>query len=78
MASFSHLHVNVIYGCPYSGDAEDGHAKLIMACIYLLMGMAIFSMALNLLADTVKDKCRELAIDLGILDDPSLVDSDAD
>ena len=58
--------------------SDDGNAKLIIACIYLLMGMAIFSMAINLMADTVKDKIKELAIELGILDDPSLADLDSE
>ena len=58
------------------GD-EGGQAKLIIACIYLLMGLAILSMAINLMQDTIRDKVIELAIELGVLDDPNL-DEDKD
>ncbi|CAB4063790.1 ADARB [Lepeophtheirus salmonis] len=33
-------------------DSEHGQAKLILACIYLLMGLAVISMAINLLFPT--------------------------
>ena len=57
-----------------SGDSEDGNAQLAIACLYLVIGLAILSMAINLMQETVKQKCINLAIDLGILDDPNLTE----
>ena len=48
--------------------------KLAIACLYLVIGLAILSMAINLMQETVKQKCINLAIDLGILDDPNLTE----
>ncbi|QQP36852.1 Potassium channel subfamily K member 3like, partial [Caligus rogercresseyi] len=44
-------------------DSEHGQAKLILACIYVLMGLAVISMAINL-------RSRKLAIDMGIIENP--------
>ena len=55
-------------------DSEDGNAQLAIACLYLVIGLAILSMAINLMQETVKTKCINLAIDLGILDDPTLTE----
>lgn len=81
---FSFITLTTIgFGDFVPGDAVlsadgGGNAKLIMACIYLLMGMTLFSMAINLVADTVKEKCRALAMEIGIIEDPSLVDNESE
>jgi hypothetical protein len=59
-----------------SAGTEEGQAKLIIACIYVLMGLAVLSMAINLMQETIMNKCKELAIELGILDDPDVQDDD--
>ena len=48
-----------------------------MACLYVVVGLALVSMAINLMQDTIRNKVIELAMDLGIIDDPSL-DEDED
>ena len=58
------------------GDSEDGTAQLSMACIYVVVGLALVSMTINLLQETVRNKAVELAMDLGIIDDPSLTEDD--
>ena len=58
-------------------NSEDGTAQLSMACLYVVVGLALVSMAINLMQDTIRNKVIELAMDLGIIDDPSL-DEDED
>ena len=58
-------------------NSEDGNAQLSMACLYVVVGLALVSMAINLMQDTIRNKVIELAMDLGIIDDPSL-DEDED
>jgi hypothetical protein len=42
---------------------------LIIACIYVLMGLAVVAMSINLVQEEVIRKLRKLAMDLGIIDD---------
>ena len=79
---FSFITLSTIgFGDFVPGDAvlgtegsEDGNAQLAIACLYLVIGLAILSMVVNLLQETVRGKCIELAIELGILDDPNLTE----
>ena len=59
-----------------SAGSDDGKAKLIIACVYLVMGLALISMAINLMQDTIKKNVVELAIELGIVEDPNLADDE--
>uniref|UniRef100_A0A0K2UBE6 Potassium channel subfamily K member 3like [Metaseiulus occidentalis] n=2 Tax=Lepeophtheirus salmonis TaxID=72036 RepID=A0A0K2UBE6_LEPSM len=52
-------------------DSEHGQAKLILACIYLLMGLAVISMAINLVQEEIVERFRQLAIDMGIIENPT-------
>lgn len=52
-----------------NAGAEHGQAKLIIACIYVLMGLAIVAMSINLVQEEIIGKFRQLARDLGIMDD---------
>lgn len=49
--------------------SEHGQAKLIIACVYLLMGLTVVAMMINLVQEEVVIKLRELAITLGIIKD---------
>lgn len=60
----------------FIGAGQDGHAKLVLACIYLVMGLAFISMSINLMQDTIRGKVIELAIELGIIDDPNLAEEE--
>ncbi len=79
---FSFITLTTIgFGDFVPGDAvlsggDDGHTKLVMACVYLVMGLAVISMAINLMQDTIRGKVIELAIELGILDDPNLAEDE--
>lgn len=57
----------------YSFDVIIWHfflqAKLILACIYLLMGLAIVAMSINLVQEEIVEKIREFARDVGLVDD---------
>ena len=57
---------------------EDGNAQLMLTVLYLLMGMALLSMSLQLMQDTIREKVVELAIEMGIMDDPSLAEDNAE
>ena len=50
-------------------SSQHGQAKLILACIYVLVGLAFVSMTINLVQEEIVDKFRQLARDIGILDD---------
>ena len=56
-------------GSSLDAQAENGQAKLILSCIYVLMGLAFFSMTINLVQEEIVDKIRQLAKDIGIIDD---------
>eukprot|EP00093_Oithona_nana_P012635 12635.XXX_680196_691581_1 [CDS] Oithona nana genome sequencing. len=46
---------------------DDGNAQLMLAVLYLLMGMALLSMSIQLMQDTIREKAVELAIEMGIM-----------
>lgn len=48
-------------------EARGGQEKLIICCIYLIMGLAIIAMSFNLVQEEVVIKCRNLARNLGLL-----------
>ncbi|XP_015930553.1 two pore potassium channel protein sup-9 [Parasteatoda tepidariorum] len=48
-------------------DAESGQAKLIICCLYLIMGLAIIAMSFNLVQEEVVIKCKTVARNLGLL-----------
>ena len=50
-------------------SSQHGQAKLILACIYVLMGLAIVAMSINLVQEEIIEKFRQLAKDIGIIDD---------
>ena len=50
-------------------DSEQGQAKLIIACIYVLMGLAVVAMSINLVQEEIVGKFRQIAQDMGIIDD---------
>lgn len=50
-------------------DAEHGQAKLIIACVYVLMGLAIVAMSINLVQEEIVGKLRQLARDMGIIEE---------
>ena len=52
-----------------NADAENGQAKLLLAVIYVLMGLAIVAMTINLVQEEIIERFRQLAIDIGIIDD---------
>ena len=56
-------------GSSIDAQAESGQAKLILSCIYVLMGLAFFSMTINLVQEEIVDKIRQLAKDIGIIND---------
>ena len=57
---------------------DDGNAQLMLAVLYLLMGMALLSMSIQLMQDTIREKAVELAIEMGMIDDPSLAEDNAE
>ncbi len=75
-AYFSFITLTTIgFGDFVPGDAvlndksEQGQAKLILACIYLLMGLAIVAMSINLVQEEIVEKIREFAKDIGLIED---------
>ena len=52
-----------------NADSQDGQAKLLLAVIYVLMGLAVVAMTINLVQEEIIEKFRQLAIDIGIIDD---------
>lgn len=50
-------------------NSESGQAKLIICCIYLIMGLAIIAMSFNLVQEEVTAKCKLIGRNLGILED---------
>ncbi|GFS65761.1 uncharacterized protein TNIN_50971 [Trichonephila inaurata madagascariensis] len=48
-------------------DAQSGQAKLIICCLYLIMGLAIIAMSFNLVQEEVVIKCKNVARNLGLL-----------
>ena len=52
-----------------NSTGEQGQAKLIIACCYVLMGLAIVAMSINLVQEEIIGKFRQLARDLGIIEE---------
>ena len=50
-------------------DSTDGQYKLLCSVIYVLLGLAVLSMSINLIQEEVVDACARLARDCGIYDD---------
>ena len=50
-------------------DSTDGQCKLLCSVIYVLLGLAVLSMSINLIQEEVVDACARLARDCGIYDD---------
>ena len=50
-------------------DAKNGQAKLLLAVVYVLMGLAVVAMTINLVQEEIIERFRQLAIDIGIIDD---------
>ena len=50
-------------------NAENGQAKLLLAVVYVLMGLAVVAMTINLVQEEIIERFRQLAIDIGIIDD---------
>ncbi|CAL1272105.1 unnamed protein product [Larinioides sclopetarius] len=48
-------------------DTQSGQAKLIICCLYLIMGLAIIAMSFNLVQEEVIIKCKNVARNLGLL-----------
>ena len=52
-----------------NANAEDGQGKLLLAVVYVLMGLAVVAMTINLVQEEIIERFRQLAIDIGIIDD---------
>ncbi|XP_022250945.1 potassium channel subfamily K member 18-like, partial [Limulus polyphemus] len=50
---------------------QEGQAKLIICCFYLILGLAIIAMSFNLVQEEVVIKCKNIARNLGILSEDS-------
>ncbi|KAG8182788.1 hypothetical protein JTE90_018661 [Oedothorax gibbosus] len=48
-------------------DAQSGQAKLIICCLYLIMGLSIIAMSFNLVQEEVVIKCKNVARNMGLL-----------
>ena len=57
-------------------DAENGQAKLLLAVVYVLMGLAVVAMTINLVQEEIIERFRQLAIDIGIIDDDEDIEDD--
>ncbi len=52
-----------------NAESDDGQAKLIIACIYVLMGLAVLSMSFSLMQDSIVRQAREFAVMCGLIPD---------
>lgn len=59
-------------------DAQSGQAKLIICCLYLIMGLSIIAMSFNLVQEEVVIKCKNVARNLGLLKSEHDDDDDDD
>ena len=50
-------------------ESSDGQYKLLVSVIYVLLGLAVLSMSINLIQEEVVDAFAKLARDCGIIDD---------
>ena len=50
-------------------ESSDGQYKLLCSVVYVLLGLAVLSMSLNLIQEEVADLAVKLAKDCGIIDD---------
>ncbi len=50
-------------------SSKQGQAKLIIACVYVLMGLAVVAMSINLVQEEIIGKARQLAKDMGIIEE---------
>lgn len=50
-------------------ESSDGQYKLLLSCIYLLFGLAVLSMSINLIQEEVVDMAIRQAKNCGIIDD---------
>ncbi len=46
---------------------------LILVCFYVLMGLAVVAMSINLVQESIITKFREIARDMGIIEDEDLM-----
>jgi hypothetical protein len=72
-AYFSFITLTTIgFGDYVPGDqvlsSENGQGMLVLVCVYVLMGLAVVAMSINLVQEEIMNKFRELAKDLGIID----------
>lgn len=54
-----------------SAGSEEGHAQLIVCCLYLVLGLAIIAMSFNLVQEEVAAKVKDIARHIGIIKDSS-------
>jgi hypothetical protein len=54
-----------------SAGTEEGHAQLIVCCLYLVLGLAIIAMSFNLVQEEVAAKVKDIARHIGIIKDNS-------
>ena len=59
-----------------NANAEDGQGKLLLAVVYVLMGLAVVAMTINLVQEEIIERFRQLAIDMGIIDDDDDITDD--
>lgn len=52
-----------------STGTEEGHAQLIVCCLYLVLGLAIIAMSFNLVQEEVAAKVKDIARHIGIIKD---------
>ncbi|XP_011303956.1 potassium channel subfamily K member 15 [Fopius arisanus] len=51
-------------GATFADVAKDGHLKLVINFIYLLLGLGLLAMCYNLMREDVKEKAKELKADV--------------
>lgn len=51
--------------------SDEGHAQLIVCCLYLVLGLAIIAMSFNLVQEEVAAKVKDIARHIGIIKDSS-------
>uniref|UniRef100_T1IJW1 Potassium channel domain-containing protein n=1 Tax=Strigamia maritima TaxID=126957 RepID=T1IJW1_STRMM len=58
---------DLVPGTTFDTDTGGGQAKLIICCLYLVLGLAIIAMAFNLVQEEVVAKCKHIARNIGML-----------
>ncbi len=49
-------------------DSWGSQEKLVLCCVYLLLGLALIAMCFDLMQEEARNKCRSIGIKLGIIE----------